>query len=357
MKYALIGCGMISKNHISAAIAANLEIAAVCDVVPQNMENALNLIPEEQRGNVHCYTDYKEMLAAEKPELVALALGSGLKKAFSIACMRAGANVIVEKPIALSLADADEMIATAKECGVKLCVCHQLRFVPSVRCVHEASVRGEFGKLLHGTVQVRRNRNKAYFDAAPWRGTWKQDGGTLMNQCIHYTDLLCWFMGRPTEVFAYTDNLTHPYTEAEDMGLALVKFDNGSYGMIEGTINTYPNNLSDTAAVFGEKGCMSLGGKFLDVPERWKFENLPESMEETIAQFGIQNMGSGHVPFYQNVVNAIEGKEELLTSPEDARASIELILAIYKSAAEGRPVKLPLESGSTMDFAGRFERG
>ena len=356
MKYALIGCGAISKNHIQAALAADLEIVALCDVVVPNMETALQLIPEERRESVRCYTDYNEMLAKEKPELVALALGSGLKKRVSIDCMHAGANVIVEKPIALSLADADEMIEVAESCGVKLCVCHQLRFVPTVRCVHEAAVRGEFGKLFHGTVQVRRNRNKAYFDAAKWRGTWKQDGGTLMNQCIHYTDLLTWFMGKPVEVFAYTDNLAHSYTEAEDMGLALVKFENGAYGMIEGTINTYPNNLSDTAAVFGEKGCVSLGGKFLDVPERWKFENLPESVEETIRLFDIPENGAGHIPFYRNVVNAIEGSEELLTTPEDARAAVELILAIYRSAADGRPVKLPLSEGSTLDFVGRFER-
>ena len=177
-----------------------------------------------------------------------------------------------------------------------------------------------------------------------------------MNQCIHYTDLLTWFMGKPVEVFAYTDNLAHSYTEAEDMGLALVKFENGAYGMIEGTINTYPNNLSDTAAVFGEKGCVSLGGKFLDVPERWKFENLPESVEETIRLFDIPENGAGHIPFYRNVVNAIEGSEELLTTPEDARAAVELILAIYRSAADGRPVKLPLSEGSTLDFVGRFER-
>lgn len=357
MTYALIGCGSISRSHIEAALAAKLDIVALCDVVQVNAEKALEIIPEGRRSGVKLYSDYRLMLAEQKPELVALALGSGLKKRFSIDCMRAGANVIVEKPIALSLADADEMITVSKECGVRLCVCHQLRFVPAARCIREAAVRGDFGRLLHGTVQIRRNRNRAYFDAAKWRGTWAQDGGTLMNQCIHYTDLLTWFMGEPEEVFAFTDNLAHPYIEAEDMGLALVKFKNGSYGMIEGTVNTYPNNLSDSAAVFGDKGTVSVTGKYLDEVQRWSFEVGPQSPAESMVRYGIADMGTGHVPFYRDVVEAIEKKRPLSVTAENARASVELILAIYRSAAEGRPVKLPLESGSTMDFLGRFDRG
>ena len=356
MKYALIGCGMISKNHINAALEAGLEIVAFCDLVEQNTQNALELVPEEMRKTIKCYADYQQMLKEQHPDLVAIALGSGLKRKLSVDCMKAGANVIVEKPIALSLEDADAMIATAQECGVKLCVCHQLRFVPSVRAMHEACRKGDFGKLLHGSVQVRRNRNKAYFDAGKWRGTWAQDGGTLMNQCIHYTDLLTWCMGRPTEVFAYTDNLAHPYTEAEDMGLALVKFDNGSYGMIEGTINTYPKNLNDSMAIFGTEGTVSVSGKFLDEVERWEFETIPSDLKETVAHYGIADHGTGHAPFYQNVVAALEGREELMTSPEDARAAIELILAIYESSATGQPVKLPLKKGATVDYVGLFNR-
>lgn len=354
MRYALIGCGMISKNHINAALEVGLEIVAFCDLMEQNTKNALELVPEALREDIRCYTDYQRMLAELHPDVVAIALGSGLKRKLSVDCMKAGANVIVEKPIALSLEDADVMIATAKECNVSLCVCHQLRFVPSVRAMHDACKNGDFGKLLHGTVQVRRNRNKAYFDAGKWRGTWAQDGGTLMNQCIHYTDLLTWCMGRPVEVFAYTDNLAHPYTEAEDMGLALVKFDNGSYGMIEGTINTYPKNLKDSMAIFGFEGTVSVSGKFLDEVERWEFGSIPSDLVEAVKHYGIEDNGTGHTPFYKNVVAALEGKAELMTSPEEARAAIELILAIYQSSATGKPVKLPLEKGATVDYVGLF---
>ena len=196
MKYALIGCGMIAPNHIKAALETGLEIAALCDVNEAAARNILETIPGEKRAGTAVYTDHRRMLEEVRPELAALALGSGIKRRIACDCMEAGANVIVEKPVALSLEDADAMISAAEKNGVRLCVNHQLRFPPSVRAVKAAADSGAFGRLLHATAQVRRNRNKAYFDAAPWRGTWKDDGGTLMNQCIHYTDLLQWVLHR-----------------------------------------------------------------------------------------------------------------------------------------------------------------
>lgn len=355
MKYALIGCGMISPNHIKAALANDLEIVALCDLIEENRKKALELIPEEKRSNVGLYADHKEMLEKEKPELVAIALGSGLKRRLSVDCMKAGANVIVEKPIALSLEDADVMIKTAEECGVKLIVNHQLRFGETVRALKKESERGYFGKLLHGTVQVRRNRNKAYFDAGKWRGTWANDGGTLMNQCIHYTDLLQWVMGSDVdEVFAYTDRMTHPYIEAEDLGLAVLKFRNGAYATIEGTVNTYPKNLFDSMAVFGETGTVSLRGKALDDVEAWDFAEGPQSRDEAVGFLGISDMGTGHAPLYKYAIDVINGAPDDICPATDSRKALELILAIYKSAAEGKPVKLPLSHVSTTDFVGRF---
>lgn len=356
MKYALIGCGMISPNHIRAALANDLEIVALCDLVEDNRNKALELIPEEKRAGVKLYESHLEMLEAEHPDLVAIALGSGLKRRLSVDCMKAGANVIVEKPIALSLEDADVMISTAKECGVKLIVNHQLRFGETVRALKAESETGKFGKLLHGTVQVRRNRNKAYFDAGKWRGTWANDGGTLMNQCIHYTDLLQWVMGSDVdEVFAYTDRMTHPYIEAEDLGLAILKFKNGAYATIEGTVNTYPKNLSDAMAVFGETGTVSLRGKALDDVEAWDFADGPQSRDEAIEQFSIENMGTGHVPLYKYAIGVINGEPDDICPATDSRAALELILAIYKAAAEGKVIKLPLKEGATIDFEGRFD--
>ena len=356
MDYALIGCGMISPNHINAALESGLHIVALCDLVEENRRRALELIPPELRGQVRLYGDYTRMLSELHPQLVAIALGSGLKKTLSIDCMRAGANVIVEKPIALSLADADAMIAEAEKCGVRLCVNHQLRFGPTVRALKAEADAGHFGKLLHGTVQIRRNRNKAYYDAGKWRGTWAQDGGTLMNQCIHYTDLLQWFMGCDAEeVFAYTDRLVHPYIEAEDMALALVKFQNGAYAMIEGTVNTYPRNLSDSLALFGQTGTVSLSGKALDEVQAWAFAAGPQSRDEALRHFSVHDLGKGHVPVYRDMIDAIETGGPLLCPAGDGRKALELVLAIYRSAAIGQPVKLPLGEAACSDFIGRFD--
>ena len=347
---------MISPNHIKAALANDFEIVALCDLVKENREKALELIPDEKKIGVTLYESHLEMLETEKPDIVAIALGSGLKRRLSVDCMKAGANVIVEKPIALSLKDADEMIRTAEECGVKLIVNHQLRFGETVRALREEVQSGNFGKLLHGTVQVRRNRNKAYFDAGKWRGTWANDGGTLMNQCIHYTDLLQWVMDSDVEeVFAYTDRLTHPYIEAEDMGLAVLKFKNGAYATIEGSVNTYPRNLSDSMAIFGETGTVSLDGKTLDDVLAWNFASGPQSRDEAVDEFHIEDMGSGHAPIYRYAKEVIEGRADDLCPATDSRKALELILAIYKSAAEGKPVKLPLTDVATTDFEGRFD--
>ncbi|MBQ6440311.1 MAG: Gfo/Idh/MocA family oxidoreductase [Mogibacterium sp.] len=357
MKYALIGCGMISPNHINAALANDLEIVALCDLVEENRNKALELIPKEKRENINLYENYFDMLDIEHPDIVAIALGSGLKRRLSIDCMKAGANVIVEKPIALSLEDADAMISTAKEYGVKLIVNHQLRFGETVRALKAESQSGNFGKLLHGTVQVRRNRNKAYFDAGKWRGTWDNDGGTLMNQCIHYTDILQWIMcSEVEEVFAYTDRMIHPYIEAEDLGLALLKFKNGAYGIIEGTVNTYPRNLSDSIAIFGEEGTVSLRGKTLSDVEAWEFKTGPKSRDDAIRAFGIEHMGSGHAPLYKYAIRAVNGNDDALCPAEESRSALELVLAIYQSASEGRPVRLPLSRGATTDFVGRFDK-
>lgn len=356
MKYALIGCGMIAPNHIKAALETGLEIAALCDVNEAAARKILETIPEEKRAGTAVYTDHRRMLEEVRPELTALALGSGIKRRIACDCMEAGANVIVEKPVALSLEDADAMISAAEKNGVRLCVNHQLRFTPSVRAVKAAADSGAFGRLLHATAQVRRNRNKAYFDAAPWRGTWKDDGGTLMNQCIHYTDLLQWVLGDVEEVFAYTDRLTHPYIEAEDLGLALIRFRSGAYAAVEGTVNVYPNNLSDSMAFFGEQGTVDVSGKYLDEERRWMFSDGTASLAESLEKYGIRDLGAGHTPIYRDMLGALRENREPVCSGTEGRKALELILAIYESAASGKPVRLPLTRGATTDHIGRFDK-
>lgn len=341
---------MAAKNN-------GLDIVAICDIERANAEDKI-LKFDLDPANVKVYEDYKELLKREKPELVAIATESGKHAAIALDCIAVGCHVIIEKPIALSIADADAIIKAGKEKGVLVCVNHQNRFNKSIQEIRKALEKNRFGKLLYGTAHIRWARNHEYYDRASWRGTWEQDGGALMNQCIHDIDLLRWMMGDEIDtVYGMTDRLIHPYIEAEDLGLAVVKFKNGSYGTIEGTTNVYPKNLEETLYIFGEKGTVKAGGEAVNIIEEWKFSDYfgdEELVKKECSENPPNVYGFGHTKLYKNVINAIEGKEELLVDGEAGKRALELVLAIYKSAAEGRPVKLPLEECSTMDFVGRF---
>jgi UDP-N-acetyl-2-amino-2-deoxyglucuronate dehydrogenase len=355
MKYALIGCGRISPNHVVAAQNNGLEIVALCDIVRANAEDK---IIKFDLDKVKVYEDYHELLDIEKPELVAIATESGKHAEIAIDCINSGCHVIIEKPIALSISDADAIICAGKEKGVVVCACHQNRFNKSIQEIRKAIEKRRFGKLLYGTAHIRWARDHEYYDRASWRGTWEQDGGALMNQCIHDIDLLRWMMGDEIDtVYGMTDRLVHPYIEAEDLGLAVVKFKNGGYGIIEGTTDVFPKNLEETLYVFGEKGTVKAGGEAVNIIEEWKFSDYfgdEEQVKRECAENPPNVYGFGHSKLYKNVIGAIEGTEKLVVDGEAGKRALELVLSIYKSAAEGRPVKLPLRDCSTMDFVGRF---
>ena len=357
LRYALIGCGRISPNHAAACLANadELEPVAVCDPVAQRR----SILKEHfQDPALRGYADYREMLLKERPQRVAIATESGKHAQIALDCLEAGCNLIVEKPIALSLEDADRIIALADQKGLKVCACHQNRFNKSVQKIRKAVEDGRFGRMLHGTAHIRWNRNKAYYDQAKWRGTWEQDGGALMNQCIHNIDLLRWMMGDGVaEVMAYTDRLAHDYIEAEDLGLALVRFTNGSYGVIEGTTNVYPKNLEETLYLFGEKGTVKAGGKSVNRIEEWRFADETEDPAQICRAFSETPpniYGFGHTPLYRDVIAAVRENRAPLCDARAGRRALELVLAIYLSAAEHRPVALPLFSCASTDFTGRF---
>ncbi|WP_338449979.1 Gfo/Idh/MocA family oxidoreductase [Niallia oryzisoli] len=354
LRYALIGCGRISPNHIAAAIENKLEITALCDIVPEHMKDKIrthHLPPSTSQ-----YTDYKELLEKEKPQLVAICTESGKHGQIALDCIDAGCHLIIEKPISLSLQETDEIIARAKEKKVKVCACHQNRFNKSIQKIREAVEQNRFGKMLHGTAHIRWNRGEGYYKQAPWRGTWEQDGGALMNQCIHNIDLLRWMMGDEIdEVIGITANLKHPFIEAEDLGMALIKFANGSYGMIEGTTNIYPTNLEETLYLFGENGTVKAGGKSVNRIEEWQFSDRrdhPEEVKQTFQEDPPNVYGFGHIPLYADVIDSIQKDRDPYVTAEDGRRALELVLAIYKSSLDGKSVKLPMEKGSTLDFRG-----
>ncbi len=356
MKYALIGCGRISPNHIVAAKNNELEIVAICDTDPTCMED--KALKFRLGAGTRRYRDYRELVKEEKPDLVAICTESGKHAEIALFCIENGCNCIIEKPIALSIADADAIIAAAARYQVKVCACHQNRFNKSIQKIREAVEMERFGKLLYGTAHIRWARDYEYYSRAKWRGTWQQDGGALMNQCIHNIDLLRWMMGDEIDCVVWmTDRLKHDYIQAEDLGIALIHFKNGAYGIIEGTTNVYPRNLEETLYLFGEKGTIKAGGTSVNVIEEWNFSDMLDDPEQVKRQFheNPPNVyGYGHTPLYADVMEAIQEDRAPYVDAEAGKRALELVLAIYKSAAEGSIVQLPLDQCATIDFEGRF---
>lgn len=357
MKYALIGCGRISTNHIKAAVNNQLEIVAVCDVLPEKMEELLGKHGLEKDTSIHRYADYKEMLEKEKPELVSIATESGIHAEIALHCIEKGVHVIIEKPMAMSMDDANQIIQRSEEKNVKVSACHQNRFNVAVQELRKAVEAGRFGRLSHGSIHVRWNRNKGYYEQAPWRGTWAQDGGALMNQCIHGIDLLRWMMGNEVEeVYGATRQQFHNYLEAEDIGMAVVKFKNGAIGTIEGTTNVYPQNLEETLFLFGESGTAKIGGTSTNNIDVWNFadETAEDAKNKGLEEATSNVYGNGHTSLFADMMDAIANDRKPYVDAVAGRNALEMILAIYKSQKTGQPVKLPLSEFASTDMKGEF---
>lgn len=359
MNYALIGCGRIATNHIKAAVNNHLNIVAVCDVKEEAMETLLAKHGLEKDASIKRYTDYRQMLAENDITLVSIATESGIHAEIALHCIDCGANVIIEKPMAMSIDDAEEIIRRSEEKHVKVSACHQNRFNIAVQETRRALEAGRFGQLSHGSIHVRWNRNQDYYTQAPWRGTWAQDGGCLMNQCIHGIDLLRWMMGDEVEeVYGVTKQQFHDYLECEDIGMAVVKFKNGAVGTIEGTTNVFPKNLEETLYLFGETGTVKIGGTSTNNIDVW---NFADEGEEDQKNKGLQEAtsnvyGNGHTSLFADVMDAIAHDRKPYVDAVAGRNALEMILAIYQSAATGKPVKLPLKGVASTDFTGRFDR-
>jgi predicted dehydrogenase len=357
MKYALIGCGRISTNHIKAALNNKLQIVGVCDILSEKMEDILKKHELEKDATIHRFTDYKELIEKEQPDLVSIATESGSHAEIALYCIDLGVNVIIEKPMAMSMEDANKIIELSEKKNVKVSACHQNRFNVAVQELRKALETGRFGKISHGSIHVRWNRNKGYYDQAPWRGTWIQDGGALMNQCIHGIDLLRWMMGNEVEeVYGATRQQFHDYLEAEDVGMAVVKFKNGAIGTIEGTTNVYPKNLEETLYLFGENGTVKIGGTSTNNIDVWNFS---DETEEDNKNKGLEEVtsnvyGNGHTSLFADVIDAIQSDRKPYVDAVAGRNALEMILAIYKSQKTGQPVKLPLVEFASEDMRGEF---
>lgn len=357
MKYALIGCGRIATNHIKAAVNNQLEIVAVCDVEPGRMDALLCKHGLAEDVSILRYTDYRKLLDEVRPELVGIATESGAHAEIALACIDRGIHAIIEKPMAMSIADADEIIRRSEAKGVKISACHQNRFNTAVQELRGALEAGRFGRLSHGSIHVRWNRDHGYYDQAKWRGTWKDDGGCLMNQCIHGIDLLRWMLGdEVVSVYGATRRQFHDYLEAEDVGVAVLQFASGAVGTVEGTVNVYPRNLEETLYVFGKNGTVKIGGTSTNNIDVWQFA---EASEQDADKQGLQEAtsnvyGNGHTSLYADMMEAIRLDRPPYVDAHAGRNALEIVLAIYKSQQTGQPVQLPLKDFASTDMEGTF---
>lgn len=357
MKYALIGCGRIATNHIKAALNNHLEIVAVCDIVSINIENLLQKHNLQNDNSIKRYDDYKKMIQENQIDFISIATESGLHAEIALYCIEKGIHILIEKPMAMSLEDADKIIQLSEEKNVKVAACHQNRFNIAVQKMRKALEEGRFGKLSHGSIHVRWNRNKNYYDQAPWRGTWEQDGGALMNQCIHGIDLLRWMMGDEIEsVYGVTKQQFHHYLEAEDIGMAVIKFKNGAVATIEGTTNVYPQNLEETLYLFGENGTVKLGGKSTNNIDVWDFADETEADQKNkgLEEVTSNVYGNGHTSMFADMIDSIETDRKPYVDAYAGRRALELVLAIYKSQKTGEVVQLPLKYFASVDMQGEF---
>lgn len=356
LKFAIVGCGRISYKHVESLEnnRADAVLVATCDVVEERAEAKKKEYLDKMKEDlsVKVFSDYKRMLKDVEIDVVTIATESGYHAEIAIECMKNGKHVIVEKPMALSIEDAEEMIRVAKENKVKLCISHQNRFNKPIQKLREAIEENKFGKLVNGTARILWNRNMGYYQQAPWRGTWAQDGGTLMNQCIHNIDLLQWMLGGEVErVYAECDTFLRDI-EAEDFGAIIVRFKNGAIGMIEGSACVYPKNLEETLSIFGESGAVVIGGLAVNELKTWRFDGEDEDEVKKELRVEIDNVyGEGHTPLFKDVIDAIREDREPLVTGEEGKKAISIILAAYKSRLTGLPVKFPLGEFKSTDMA------
>jgi UDP-N-acetyl-2-amino-2-deoxyglucuronate dehydrogenase len=356
MKYALIGCGRIAINHMKAAHNNQLDIIACCDINSEHLDALLKKCTFET-DKIKRYSDYKEMIKDNRLDLVAIATESGKHAEIALYCISHGINVIIEKPIAMSMEDADKIVASAAAKNVKVCVCHQNRFNQAVTATKKAIAEGRLGKISHASICVRWNRDKNYYDQAPWRGTWVEDGGTLMNQCIHGIDLLLYLVGSPAKlVYGQTRQQFHDYLEAEDVGMGLVSFENGAIGTIEGTVNVFPKNLEETLYLFGETGTVKIGGTSTNKIEVWDFKDCREEDDaiRSTNEATSNVYGNGHTALYADMIEAIKNNRSPLVSGIEGKKALEIVLSIYKSEKTGEAISLPNKKFSSLDMKGIF---
>ena len=338
-RFALVGCNTIAKKHaeVIANQIDNASLTAVCDIVP---ERARTL---GEKYDVSFFSDAHQMMQelGDEIDVISILTPSGIHCQNVFDLVTYGKPFVIEKPIALRLEDADEMIRACDRHGVPLFVVQQNRYNPPIIQARKALEMGRFGKLVLGTVRVRWKRDQAYYDAEPWRGTWQYDGGVFTNQASHHIDMLVWFFGDIEQIKAMAaTRLVN--IETEDTGVAIIRFTNGALGIIEATTASRPKDLEGSISILGETGAVEIGGFFMDKLITWNFE-IPHPMDEEIFdKYGKVPpiWGYNHAEYLKAVIETLETGRSALVDGLEARRSLETITALYESLETGREISV-----------------
>ena len=339
LNFALVGCGRISKRHGELLGENQIFGACLVAVCDKELKKAEVIA---KKYNVVAYSNMHEMMKSENVDVVVILTESGLHAKHTRELAPYGAHIIVEKPMALTLDDADSMIEACDLHGIKLFVVKQNRFNVPVLQLRKALEQGRFGKLIMGTVRVRWCRPQSYYDQDDWRGTWAYDGGVLTNQASHHVDLLEWMLGDVESVFAKSKTALVDI-EAEDTAVVILKFRNGALGIIEATTAIRPKDLEGSLSVLGEKGSVEIGGFAVNEMKTWNFSEAIEEDYEVLKKYSVNPpnvYGFGHQAYYEHVVSCLNNKTAQLVDGLQGRKSLELINAIYESIETGTEIKL-----------------
>lgn len=334
LNIAIVGVGLIGTRH--AKHASNLgSLVAVCDV---KLDRAKAVA--EQYG-CNSYVSIDELLAGEKSlDLVAVCTPNGLHAEHCIKALKAGCNVLCEKPMAIRVRDCERMIHTAEMTNRRLFIVKQNRFNPPVQAVKKVIDEGRLGQILSVQVNCFWNRNREYYAGSDWRGRLLMDGGTLFTQYSHFIDLLYWFVGDVEEARAFTENYVHKdVVEFEDTGVVVLKFVNGALGTINFTINSFGKNMEGSITLFGEKGTVKIGGQYLNLLEYQAIENyeikgLEPGNPPNVYGKIIGSM-SNHEKVYENVIDVLTRGGSIATDLLDGLKTVQIIEKIYKTAVKG----------------------
>lgn len=339
IRFALVGCGRISKNHFEALArhTDRAELAAVCDNRPQALQAA------QQATGARGFGSLEALLAAGVADVVVLATPSGLHSRQAIQGAQAGCHVLSEKPMATKWDEGMAMVRACRDAGVKLFVVKQNRLNPTMQLLKAAIGQGRFGRIAMVNVNVFWTRPQSYYDEAPWRGRWDMDGGAFMNQASHYVDMVDWLVGPVDNVHAYTATLARDI-EAEDTGVMSLRLRCGALASINVTMLTHGKNFEGSITLLGERGTVRIGGVAINEIQHWEFaEPRPEDAQAKAASYAPPSVyGHGHPLYYDNVIRTLRGEAHAEVDGYEGLRSLEVVIAAYRSARDGVRVGLPL---------------